>query len=284
MLSAFFVNKQPPWRIAGLFSWQHFLLVVVVVAYVVALSMLLRKRSEKTQKIVLITIGAVSVFIFFLRWFLGPTNIFEVWEHGFHDREAFLLLPLELCNIGAFMILFAAIFRQRWMFIYVVYLNIVGSVLAFTILPNEYLVSGGGHMGMWMFWDFVILHANIIAVPVAFISIGWYHPRMRDMLWAIGMLFITSMIVMGLNFALEALGFGGRTRPNYMDVMYPERWLLFGFFYKWIPIPLVWMMVSLLPIFFVYFLLLSYSLSKVPVAQVPKGNPRSRQRKRTKRE
>ena len=81
-------------------------------------------------------------------------------------------LPLQLCNIGSFLILFALIFKNRKIFNFTVIVNVVGVLFALA-MPD---LDGEGLFYLYNM-HFILEHTNVIVVPILALLYGLF-PRL----------------------------------------------------------------------------------------------------------
>ena len=81
-------------------------------------------------------------------------------------------LPLQLCNIGSYLILFTLIFKSKKLFDFTIIVNVVGVLIALVVpyLDNE---------GLFYLYNmhFILEHTNVIVVPILALSLGVF-PRL----------------------------------------------------------------------------------------------------------
>ena len=232
--------------VSHLLSWQHFLLIALAVAYTIGLFFVLRRRSKKTQFIVLFSISILSVLLFSLRWriLFNDSNLSPGQYGG--------LLPLELCNIGAFVLPFTVYFKKRFLFVFSFFLNFLGAVLAFLLIPDALHERFFLHP---QFLDFFIIHVNLIAVPFAMVACGWYKLRLKDSIFAATMFYIMGAILLIINLFLAAVNWPG-DHTNYVFIMGPKGFPVLQQLFDLIPVPLLYIL-PLLPVFLLYGTLLT---------------------------
>ncbi|MCL2570359.1 MAG: YwaF family protein [Firmicutes bacterium] len=239
-------------RIGNLFSWQHFLVLGIVVGYTVLLLLLLRKRSKRTQFIVFLTLAIAGVALFSMRWW---NAIFQ--SEPLSPGQWGGLLPLELCNIGTFVLPFTIIFKKRFLFVFSFYINFIGALMAFVFVPDSILVRDFYHP---QFLDFFFLHANLIAIPILMEVLGWYKLRFKDALLAVTLFLVLGIILLGINILLDVASWPG-DHTNYMFIMGSRGFPIIDQLWGWIPVPLVYLL-PILPIFFGFCILLTLPFVK----------------------
>ena len=219
-------------KISHLFSWQHFLILAITAGYTIGLYVVLKKCTQKVQFRVLFALSIVSVLLFAWRWrVLFTGQELSPGEYGG-------LLPLELCNIGAFVLPFTVLLKKRFLFVFSFFLNLLGALLAFIMIPDALHQRFFFHP---QFLDFFIIHANLIAIPFAMIACGWYKFRLKDAVFATTLFYALFLILLVINLFLEAVGWPG-DHTNYLFVRGPR-----GF-------PVIMQLFDLIPVYFIYLL------------------------------
>ena len=232
--------------VSHLFSWQHFLLIGLAVAYTVGLFLVMRKCQKKTQHNVLLLIAVFCVLLFAWRWRVLFTG--QELTPGQYGG----LLPLELCNIGAFVLPFTVYFKKRFLFVFSFFVNFLGAILAFLLIPDAIHERFFLHP---QFLDFFIIHVNLIAIPFAMVACGWYKLRLKDAVFAATMFYILGAILLVANLFLAAVNWPG-DHTNYMFIMGPKGFPILQQLFDAIPIPLLYLL-PVLPVFLLYSILLT---------------------------
>ncbi|MCL2846669.1 MAG: YwaF family protein [Firmicutes bacterium] len=244
------------------FSWQHLLILALVAVFTIVLCLVMRRRSELVQRIVFITLGVTGVVVFMLRWLFGWHNIFTIAESGWRVGGGYSLFPLELCHFGLFILMFAAIFRKRWLFVFAIYVNVFWAAFAFLAFPRGYMYPVETNpLGQWMFYDFFIIHTLLIALPIAFIVCGWYRPKLRDALPAAIMLLLTGLGVYIISVIFNHIELFTHGLANYMYTVYPSGQPILQWIFDIIPIPFVFGL-PLIPLFFILYILVTLPFLK----------------------
>ena len=237
--------------VSHLFSWQHFLIFALVVVYTIGLFFFLKKRTENVQFNVLFSLSILSVLLFAWRWRVLLTG------QELTPGEYGGLLPLELCNIGAFVLPFTVLFKKRFLFVFSFYINLIGALLAFILVPDALHQRFFFHP---QFLDFFIIHANLIAIPFAMIACGWYKFRFKDALFATTLFYILGLILLVINLFLDAISWPG-DHTNYLFIMGPRGFPILNELYDLIAIPFLYLL-PLVPIFLGYCVLVTLPLVK----------------------
>jgi len=226
------------------------MLLGIVVLWTVVFATIMRKRTERTQRITFIILGAICSLFMSLRW---------IWGTGYY------VIPLELCNIGAYMILFAAIFKKRPLLVFAIYLNIIGAIVGLAVWPTTFMYPN--NLVSMEFLDYYFVHAQLIVVPVAFVACGWYRPRIKDALLASVLLVITASAVFGLVSWLNHIALFPGASANHMSVIHDHGYPFLDILFEWWPVPLVYML-PVVPVAFIALVILTLPF-------VPRGEYRT---------
>lgn len=124
-------------------------------------------------------------------------------------------LPLQLCNIGSFLVLFSLIFKNRTIFNFTVIVNVVGVLFALA-LPD---LDGEGLFYLYNM-HFILEHTNVIVVPILALMFGLF-PRLDKKAlkhYLLGFLiYFVSVWLIGTVFNAIALSTGnGFWKANYL--------------------------------------------------------------------
>lgn len=139
-------------------SIPHILWIVSVVAQIVVLYFIFRKKDNENKRIML--------FILSLNLVMQYNQMFGAISINIER------LPLQLCNIGSYLILFTLIFKSKKLFDFTIIVNVVGVLIALAVpdLDNE---------GLFYLYNmhFILEHTNVIVVPILALALGVF-PRL----------------------------------------------------------------------------------------------------------
>lgn len=141
-------------------SLPHILWIVSVVAEIIVLYFIFRNKDAENKRIML--------FVLSLNLIMQYNQMFGAISINIER------LPLQLCNIGAFLILFTLIFKSKKLFDFTIIVNVVGVLIALAIpdLDNE---------GLFYLYNmhFILEHTNVIVIPVLALALGIF-PRLDN--------------------------------------------------------------------------------------------------------
>lgn len=135
------------------FSLVQLVWILFIVAEIIALYFIFRKRSAE-DKYLLCLIMALGLIMQYFQMF-GAVSI------------SVKRLPLQLCNIGAFLILFALISKNKKIFDFTIIVNVVGVIIALAIPA----LDGKGLGYLWNV-HFILEHTNVLIIPVLALALG----------------------------------------------------------------------------------------------------------------
>lgn len=170
-------------------SVPHLLWFVFVVCDILALYFIFRNKDEKTKHIVLLVLS-LCLFIQYNQMFSAISiNIKR--------------LPLQLCNIGAYLILASMIFKNQKLFNFTLIVNLTGALFALAVpdLDNN---------GLFQLYNmhFILEHTNILVVPILALCFKIFKPvniyALRDCLIGFCCYFVV-VLLLGTMFNAIAL-------------------------------------------------------------------------------
>lgn len=146
-------------------------------------------------------------------------------------------LPLHLCDISAWTLVYAFFSKKRWAFEAGYFWGMAGALLAFAV-PNIQTVD-------WYLIPFFVWHALLAAAPIYYIIVEKTFPSHQGLWRSIGLTVIAGFVVMGINHwlgsnymfvnekipAMNLLGFP--EYPFYLFILVPVMIALFYLF--WLP-------------------------------------------------
>ncbi len=145
--------------IFGRFSALHISWILVLIAEGIILTLIFRKKSYEDRYIVVLIL-ALSLFLQFNQLFssLGELTCKR--------------MPLQLCNLAAYIMLISVIFKSRNLFLFNLLINVAGGVIAMFVLDAETTVGilskGNIH--------YIVEHHNVILAPILCMTLGIFKP------------------------------------------------------------------------------------------------------------
>jgi len=137
----------------------HIIWVLSVITEIIVLYFIFRKKDAEIKHL-LCLVMSLSLLLQYNQMFSAISiNIAR--------------LPLQLCNIGSFLILFALIFKNNKIFNFTVIVNVVGVLFALA-MPD---LDGEGLFYLYNM-HFILEHTNVIIVPILALMFGLF-PRLN---------------------------------------------------------------------------------------------------------
>lgn len=209
------------------------------IALLVVASLILRKRSEKAKKIVLITACVVTFIGFFVyKYFLSIDTEYD--KLVIETRGGFSWwaeLPLQLCNINMMIIPIAVALKNRPLMSFSFFMAPLGALMAL-LFP----AVGFTDCSIWLprMLGFYGTHFMIIIEALALVTFGFYRPKFSD-LWKTALtLIVLLLIITGINLLLIKTGL--YDRANYFFTMEHENISILKLFWSWIPVPVLYLL------------------------------------------
>ena len=229
------------WLVLGFF------LLLLAVA-----SLLLRGKSEKTKQTVLVTTCIVTLIgFFFYKYSLSLDSNYNVLRGDYGGFNWWGELPLHLCNINMILIPIAVLKKYRPLMCFCFFLAPLGALMA-VCMP------GAGFDGYSIFLPRMMgyfgTHFMIIIEGLALVTFGLYRPKLRDLPRAVLTAWVLMVCLFGFNMLLRLTGI--YPNANYFYSVDTEGNALLGLFYRWIPIPCLYLAPAIV-ILGVYMLLIT---------------------------
>ncbi|MBQ1631858.1 MAG: YwaF family protein [Clostridia bacterium] len=214
-------------------TFAAFILLLVIA------SLLLRKRSERAKKIVLITACVLTFIGFFVyKYFLSIDTEYD--KLVIETRGGFSWwaeLPLQLCNINMIIIPIAVATKFRPLMSFSFFLAPLGALMAL-MFP----AVGFTDCSIWLprMIGFYGTHFMIIIEAIALVTFGFYRPRFQDLPKTVLTLVILMLVITGINLLLIKTGL--YNRANYFFTMEHEGISILKLFWSWIPVPVLYLL------------------------------------------
>ena len=221
------------------FNPLFFTTFAAFIALLVAASLLVRKRSEKTKKIVLITACVITFIGFFVyKYFLSIDAEYD--KLVIETRGGFTWwaeLPLQLCNINMILIPIAVAFDLRPVKSFSFFMAPLGALMA---LLSPAVGFNGYSIWLPRMLGFYGTHFMIIIEGLALATFGFYRPKFKDFPKTILTIVILLLVITGINLLLIKTGL--YERANYFFTMEHEGISILKLFWSWIPVPVLYLL------------------------------------------
>ncbi len=221
------------------FNPLFFVTFAAFIVLLVAASLLVKNRSEKTKKIVLITACIVTFVGFFVyKYFLSIDAEYD--KLVVETRGGFTWwaeLPLQLCNINMMLIPIAVAFDLRPVKSFSFFMAPLGALMA---LLSPAVGFDGYSIFLPRMLGFYGTHFMIIIEGLALATFGFYRPKFKDFPKTILTIVILLLVITGINLLLIKTGL--YERANYFFTMEHEGISILKLFWSWIPVPVLYLL------------------------------------------
>lgn len=207
----------------------------------VAASLILRKKSEKTRQTVLIAASLCTLVGFILYKILLSMD--EDYNQIIQSMGGFNWwgeLPFQLCNVNMILIPIAVHTKKRGLLSFCFFGGSLGAFMAMMFAVNGF---SGYSLLLPRMIGFYFTHCMIVIEALALASFGLYQPELKDIPRMILTLLLIALAAFGLNLLLRFTGL--HPRANYFFTMEPEGVSLLELFYSWIPLPYLYLLPSM---------------------------------------
>ena len=183
------LNREGPYA----FTLDHLLMVFGLLALGVVLALFLRKKDQRTIKIVLVCLWAFGVAIEVL--YYGVTYVQCIMDYVNHPFEIEKMLPFHSCLMFMYVFPFAIFSKNKTIKTaacnFLVIINmIIGFITLFVGVPPV-----GSSVFSFVGMQSLIIHILIVIVPLTMVITGVYDIQLNDIKYGL-MLFSLLSIVM----------------------------------------------------------------------------------------
>ena len=221
------------------------LFIVVFAAFLALLilaSVLLRGKSDGTKRAVLVTACLVTFVSFFVyKYYISIDTDYDLITANMGGFNWWGELPLHLCNINMMLIPIAVLRRSRPLMCFCFFMAPLGALMAL-------LMPGNGFNGYSLLLPRMIgyygTHFMIVIEGLAIVCFGLYRPKFRDLPRTVLAAFLIALAIFGVNMLLRWSAL--HPKANYFFSVETEGNFLLEIFYKWIPVPFLYLIPALL--------------------------------------
>lgn len=185
----------------------YFMYIIIALIYFVSLYLILRKRSEKTQRIVLLVILFLNFSLHFIKQFFVP------YINNFPTSLRRSTIENICAGSTVFFPFIFLIKKQNILHDYMYFIGVCGG-LAALLFPTEAINQPVFAFDVLRFY---ICHINLIVVPLTAALLGINRPRLKKF-WAIPLIFLAQETIICLNeLFLIKVGLVNSTWPQFFD-------------------------------------------------------------------
>lgn len=201
-------------------------------------SLLVKGKSDRTKAMVISVVCWVTLVGFFVyKYALSIDPEYDVLTANMGGFNWWGELPLHLCNINLLLIPIAAFSKKRALLSFCFFIGPLGALMAL-------LMPGNGFDGFSIFLPRMLgyygTHFIVMIAALALGTFGLYHPKMRDVPMIAATLFIVALIIFGINMILRTTGL--HPKANYFYTVETEGNPLLEIFWRWLPVPFLYML------------------------------------------
>ena len=213
------------------------ILLAAFFALLAAASLALRGRSEMTRRVALISACAVTaVGFFFYKYFLSVDEAYDAITATVGGFNWWGELPLQLCNVNMILIPIAVLKRNRPLMCFGFFIGPLGALMAL-------LIPGNGFEGYSLLLPRMLgyygTHLMLVIEGWALVTFGLFKPRFSDLPKAVLTLVLLAFAIFLIDMLLRWTGL--HPRANYFFAVETECNALLEIFWKWIPLPFLYL-------------------------------------------
>ena len=206
----------------------------------VAAGLLLRGKSDRTKRTVIVVACALTLIGFFVyKYCLSIDAEFDRLTADMGGFNWWGELPFQLCNINMILIPIAVLLDSRPLMSFCFFLGPLGALMAL-VMP------GTGFDGYSLLLPRMLgyygTHFMIVIEALALAEFGLFRPRFRDLPKTFLAIFLIALAVFGFNMLLRVTGL--HPKANYFFSVETEGNFLLEMFHNWIPVPFLYLLPS----------------------------------------
>ncbi len=208
------------------------------IALLVVSSLILRNKSEKTRRTVLVVACLVTVVGFFVyKYMLSLDAEYRIVNAAMGGFNWWSELPLNLCNINMIIIPIAIWKRSRPLMNFSFFLGPLGALMALMMPSTGF---SGYSILMPRMLGFYFTHFMVFIEGIALASFGLFRPTYKELPKTLLTVLIVAIIVFGINMLLRLTGLC--PKANYFFSVETEGNPVLEIFHRWIPVPFLFLL------------------------------------------
>jgi uncharacterized membrane protein YwaF len=206
----------------------------------IAASLLVRGKSGRIKKTVLVTACLLTLIGFFVyKYYLSLDADYDRITAGMGGFNWWGELPLQLCNINMILIAVAVLLDSRPLMSFCFFLGPLGAMMALVMPGNGF---EGYSLLLPRMLGYYGTHFMIVIEALALATFGLYRPKFRDLPKTFLTIFLVALAVFCINMLLRVTGL--HPKANYFYSVETEGNFLLDLFHKWIPVPFLYLLPS----------------------------------------
>ena len=223
------------------FNGLFILTFAAFILLLVAGTLLLRGKSEKTRRTVLVAVSIASFVGFFVyKYFLSLDEPYAAITAEMGGFNWWGELPLQLCNINMILIPIAVLRKSRPLMCFGFFIGPLGAMMALAMPGNGF---SGYSLLLPRMLGYYGTHFMIVIEGWALVTLGLFRPKFRDLPKAILALVLLTFGIFCINLLLRVTGL--HPKANYFYSVETEGNALLEIFHKMIPVPFLYLIPSL---------------------------------------
>ena len=155
-------STYPNPKVDGAWGSLHITVLLLCIAWIVASSLLLRKKSECTKRIVLWSLGAILLVLGITRRIVGFITATELPL----EKVLRILLPRPGCAISCWLVLIALVVNKKFFYNFASIISIICAVIFFAYpsvgFNNEYILFENLYS--------IVTHSCFLSMAICFIT------------------------------------------------------------------------------------------------------------------
>ncbi len=225
------------------FNLTFFMVTAFFILILVGASLIMRNKSDRAKRIVISSAAVLTLIGFiFYKYFLSIDAAYDemtiVTTGGFNWWGE---LPLHLCNINMLLIPVAVMLDLQMLMSFCFFVGSICAALAI-MMPG----LGFDHYSIFLprMMGYFGTHYMVVIMAIAIVTFGLYRPNFKDLPKTCVVITVITFCVYLINLLLIHTGL--HPNANYFYSLRPVGNPLLELFYKWIPIPFLYLLPSLL--------------------------------------
>ncbi|MBO4407024.1 MAG: YwaF family protein [Clostridia bacterium] len=220
------------------FNAVFFLTFAAFILLLVVGSLLVRGKSLRTKKTVIVTACVLTLIGFFVyKYFLSIDTDYDKITAAMGGFNWWGELPLHLCNINMILIPIAVLTGKRPLLSFCFFVGPLGAMMALMMPGNGF---SGYSLLLPRMIGFFGTHFMVVILALSLVTFGLYRPRFRDILPTVVTLAAVALVAFGISMLFRATGL--HPKANYFFSVETEGNPVLDLFHSWIPIPFLYLL------------------------------------------
>ena len=220
------------------FNALFFLIFAAFLLLLAGAGLLLRHKSARVKKTVIVVSCALTLVGFFLyKYALSIDAEYDALTAAMGGFNWWGELPLHLCNVNMLLIPAAVLSEKRPLLSFCFFVGPLGAALALFMPGNGF---SGFSILLPRMLGYFGTHFMIVIMALSLVTFGFYKPRFRDIPAAALTLAGVALAAFGISMLFRATGL--YPGANYFYTVETEGNPLLELFYGWIPVPCLYLL------------------------------------------